>query len=231
MDAFSSDRNGTRRATESLQAHHDLLSYYSQPKPETIDELYNKTLPEMRSKLKRKNLKQTGILTPVSEDEFQTQKYRNKKDHHDPFHPQAIVDPTLEIFRPKQIVGAKPIEAPDDSLINSIKEMNVDLSIPSRRRGEVIQYLMNIKTRSNDHLDLVIGFVMSHTASSRVICYSERTIRVAGRNDHVVEGNFGVETASLATGTYKVICRLYVFHDQSKDLLSTIGPIEFDVLA
>jgi hypothetical protein len=227
LQEFSSDKQLTRRATESIQASTDLLEFHMQNKPRSIDELYTKTLPEMRSKLKRQSLRQSGHLQPVTQDQFEKYKYQMSIDRHDPFHPKGIVDPTLEYFRPKQMIGTVTNDAQDDLLINAIKNMHVDLKIPNITIGSVIEYVLKITTTSDQPLDLSFGFVLSHPATSRVVSYSERKVTVKGKMIHSLNGNFGAETSSMVIGTYRVNCRIYVVTNGKNEYLSSFGPIEF----
>lgn len=220
----------TRRATQTIQSSMDLLDYHLQKKPESLDELYNKTLPEMRSKLKRQSLKQAGMLRPITQDEFEKHKYQMINDQHDPYHPKAIVDPTLNHFRPKQLVGKEPEEAKDDLLLNAIKNLHVDLKIPDVTIGNVIEYNVTVTTISDEPLDLIFAFVLSHPATSRVISYSERKVRVQGKKSHSVQGNFGVETSAMVIGTYRMNCRIYLGGKSNKQFLSSFGPIEFNIV-
>lgn len=86
---------------DSIDKSNNTLSIYHQKTPSSIEELYSVTLPEIRSKLKKKGLKQVGYIKPISEEEFQENKYQMMGIQHNPFSPIALEDPSLKYFQPR----------------------------------------------------------------------------------------------------------------------------------
>ena len=121
LDQFPNRSYSSRRSTLSLKKSDNPLQTYApdQPNPNTIEELYTNTLPEVRNRLKHQGLRQVGFVQPLrdlnranalsTEELFHKNRYKRMKtdpndshaQRHNPFSPIAYKDPSLSVFAPK----------------------------------------------------------------------------------------------------------------------------------
>lgn len=187
MDKYASPTtSNTRRAKQSLIKSQNPLQVYAPnvPEPKDLDELYGSTLPQVRSQLRQKGLRQVGILKSISEEEFHRNKYLSNKAHleHDPYNPIAYTDPSLRAFAPSQWTAEKPPKAEDDVVRQAVQQLETSFHITPKtiKQGDLISYTFIAKTASEYPLELQLSISVVHPASSRVISLAERKVRIAG---------------------------------------------------
>eukprot|EP01080_Neovahlkampfia_damariscottae_P000433 gene433-6846_t len=226
LEKYSSTTLKTRRAVDTSK---DILDSFHQKKPNSVDELYEETLPEMRSKLRNKGLKQVGFLKPISQIDFEKYKYsiqNNPNKQHDAFNPTAKMDDkTLEFLEPKQWIGEKLPEATDDLAKEALDGLKIDFRLHDIKIGELIKYSIQIKTISDLELDLIFQISIIKVNNLKVIVQAEKNIKVSGDKWHKFEGNLSIDTSHLETGTYQGFCK--VFKDTKENMIDLLGPFEY----
>ena len=229
LEKYSSTTLKTRRAVDSSK---DILGSFRQENPNSIDELYEKTLPEMRSKLRNKGLKQIGYLKPISKDDFDKYKYNiqtNPNKKHDPYNPVSkLDDKTLEFLEPKQWIGEKLPEAKDDLEKEALEGLMIDFHLNDIKIGELISYTIQIKTISDLQLNLIFQISIIELNTLKIIVQAEKHIKVSGSKWHRFEGNLSIDTSSLEPGTYQGICK--VFKDSKDHIIDILGPFDYHLI-
>jgi hypothetical protein len=225
LDKYRSSVRMTRRSTLDEKSADPLRSIApTQKRPETIDELYEVTLPQVRNQLKQSGLKQVGSIRSYSPTLFEKNKYTSKKStRHDPFKPHgAIQDPSLNTFTPKQWTGEHPTDAQDDLFVTAVRETSTEFFIepqPIAYVGDTLSYRILVNSLPDLTIDLVVSMLVTHVTSNRVMLRTERRIRARGQV--AVRGELGL-TLSLP-GVYVVHAQVYLISTE-KVLLETHGP-------
>jgi hypothetical protein len=225
---YSSKQLNTRRATDTTQ---NMLSSFNQQNPNSVDELYETTLPEMRSKLRKKGLKQVGYLTPISKETFESFKYSiENHQQHNAFEPNSMLkkDVTLELFEPKQWIGERMPDAKDDLVKEALEGLVIDFRFKDIQLGELISYAIQIQTISELELNLLFQISIYQSGTSKIIVQAEKNIKVSGDKWHRFEGTLSIDTSSLDPGSYQGICK--IFKDNKSNLVGIIGPFEYHLL-
>jgi hypothetical protein len=238
----------TRRFQSSHEKSDNPLETYApdQVKPTTLEELYDKTLPQVRNQLKQQGLKQVGSIKTSSSAVFDRYKYSSTKPlsktsapiPHDPFKPAGILrDPSLSAFTPKQWTGDRPTDAQDDMITAAIQGLITEFHVephPIAYLGDILSYqlLVNIQTSGiTQAIMLMVSITVTHPATSRTLLYTERTMIVQGDKPvHLMRGELGLNTVALSLGSYMIYAQVFLISGREKVLLASHSPIEIFIM-
>ncbi|KAL0481283.1 helicase SKI2W [Acrasis kona] len=236
LDSFAPTSRGpyTRRAASSLNKSNDPLESYApkQPKPSSLQELYESTLPNVRNQLRQEGLRQTGFVKPKSASSFESKKYkRNKKTaKHDPFKPSgALRDPSLQSFTPEQWTGDYPDEAQDDIIRAAINGLRTNFQVQPKvlYRGDPILYVLKITTSAQIAHATKLQVIITVVHQSKTLLRTERSVVIQTSNPrHEMRGELGLSTSQLQYGSHQVYAQVFLLSEIEKILLSSHGPEE-----
>nr|QRZ58759.1 Gsp-co-occurring protein 9 [Malawimonas jakobiformis] len=192
--------------------------------PQTLEELYNVTLPRLRAQLRQQGLRQVGRIKPVDEETFSRLKYAaaaggasaGAATGYDPMHPAAITDPTLRLFEPRMWTAPAPPDADPLPYIPQQKIRSAFRIAPQTvHRGETVEYELTVHA-DVDVAQLRLSVTLAQLSPARPISRMERLIGpIAAGSRHCVRSSVRLNTQYMPAGAYTVSAALILLLPQT----------------
>jgi hypothetical protein len=200
------------RTRRSIEKSHDPFETFAphEKRPESLEELYENTLPRVRNQLKQKGLKQAGSVryhnTSLVFDKYKYSTSKPAKQQHDPFKPTSpYSDPSLNAFTPKQWTGEHPSDPNDDLLLAAIRDISTEFIIepyPIAFLGDKLSYQLIIHHSSHIQHDILVSIRVSHL--NRILLHTERKIT----GQHSITSDLGIRLTLV--GEYVVHAQIFL---------------------
>jgi hypothetical protein len=182
-------------------------------KSTSIEDLYNNKLPEIRSELKKKRLKQIGYIKIFTLEEFNKRKYdRMTNFKHSPYEPIAFTDSTLSYFEPKKFSQNLPPPTQDDKIREAIENLKLDFYLDKEKfqSGEPISFNFIVKNNSNFQINLKL--VISIYDPFQNIINQKECIYNNLKKENIFNDKLILSTIKLK-GNFYCLTRVYLMID------------------
>lgn len=241
------DQRRTRRVKTSLLDVTPLEIYSpGQEKPRSIADLYTKTIPQVRSRLRQDGLKQVGFVkvSHVTGEQFQRLKYQTHhkgpnatdtgvpKRQFDPYRLSSYLeDTTLDHFAPKQWTEGHPPDAEDDLVRHALNTLQSTFNIftdkmqsPIETRqikttasGRPWMYHVDIRCEVHHPIMLKLVITISQPSKGRTLSQLDRFLKLeSNKTYHHATGYLSLDTSTLEVSTYHAHSQIFFIDEVTR---------------